>query len=158
MPSFAAPDGATLAYEVHEPARPPRAAILLVQDWSDHGGRYAAFGESMAREGFATYAADVRGHGRSGGRRGHLTRFSQLLGDLQAFRRSRPRQDQFVREFQRAGGVIVAGSDAANQLLVPGAALHDEMAFLVRAGLTPWKRLPRPRGAGPSSCAPIRSA
>ena len=57
--------------------------------------------------------------------------------DFAAFRRSRPRQNQFVREFQRAGGLIAAGSDAANQLLVPGASLHEELALLVAAGLTP---------------------
>src|SRR5439155_1090024 len=38
--------------------------------------------------GFAVYLLDQRGHGRSGGRRGYLSRFSQLLGDLQAFRRA----------------------------------------------------------------------
>jgi imidazolonepropionase-like amidohydrolase len=68
---------------------------------------------------------------------GLLRRSGWNAQDLQAFRRARARQDQFVREFKRAGGAIVAGSDAANQLLVPGAALHDEMALLVRAGFTP---------------------
>ena len=57
--------------------------------------------------------------------------------DFEAFRRSRTRQDQFVRDFKRAGGIVAAGSDAANPLLVPGAALHGEMALLVRAGFTP---------------------
>ncbi|MBI1967424.1 MAG: amidohydrolase family protein [Gemmatimonadetes bacterium] len=68
---------------------------------------------------------------------GFLARAGWQLPDFIAFRRSRPRQDQFVREFKRAGGLIAAGSDAANQLLVPGAALHEEMALLVAAGLTP---------------------
>src|SRR5207249_4519809 len=36
----------------------------------------------------AAYLLDQRGHGRSCGRRGYLSRFSQLLGDLQAFRRA----------------------------------------------------------------------
>jgi lysophospholipase len=36
----------------------------------------------------STYVMDLRGHGRSAGHRAHLTRFSQLLGDLQAFRRA----------------------------------------------------------------------
>jgi imidazolonepropionase-like amidohydrolase len=57
--------------------------------------------------------------------------------DFDAFRRSRARQDQFVREFTRAGGAIATGSDAANQLLIPGFSLHEEMALLVAAGLTP---------------------
>ena len=42
-----------------------------------------------------------------------------------------------MREFKRAGGLIAAGSDAANQLLVPGLSLHEEVALLVTAGLSP---------------------
>ena len=61
--------------------------------------------------------------------------------DFAAFRRGRVRQDQFVREFKRAGGLIAAGSDAANPLLVPGAALHDELELLVSAGLTPLEAI-----------------
>jgi imidazolonepropionase-like amidohydrolase len=61
--------------------------------------------------------------------------------DFQAFRRSRARQDQFVREFGRAGGLVAAGSDAANQLLVPGLSLHEEMSLLVNAGLTPLEAI-----------------
>jgi len=61
--------------------------------------------------------------------------------DFQAFRRARARQDQFVREFKRAGGVIAAGTDATNQLLIPGFSLHEEMALLVDAGLTPLEAI-----------------
>ena len=68
---------------------------------------------------------------------GLLRRTGWRSVDFQAFRRSRPRQNQFVREYKRAGGLIAAGSDAANQLLVPGLSLHEEMSLLVAAGLTP---------------------
>ena len=61
--------------------------------------------------------------------------------DFAAFRRSRRREDQFVREYKRAGGPIAAGSDAANQLLIPGYSLHEEMALLVAAGLTPLEAI-----------------
>ena len=61
--------------------------------------------------------------------------------DFQAFRRARARQDLFVREFRRAGGVIAAGTDAANQLLIPGFSEHEEMALLVEAGLTPLEAI-----------------
>src|SRR5439155_22104325 len=53
------------------------------------------------------------------------------------FRRSRPLEVVFVRRYHRAGGLVVAGTDTPNQLLAPGASLHDEMGLLVRAGLTP---------------------
>jgi imidazolonepropionase-like amidohydrolase len=61
--------------------------------------------------------------------------------DFAAFRRSRPKQDLFLRAFAAAGGRIAAGTDAANQLLVPGYSEHREMELLVRAGLTPRKAL-----------------
>lgn len=68
---------------------------------------------------------------------GMIRRAGWTPADFKAFRRSRPRQDLFVREFQAAGGMIAAGTDAANQLLVPGASEHTELELLVEAGLTP---------------------
>ncbi len=70
-----------------------------------------------------------------------LRRTGWHAGDFATFRRSRRRQDQFVREYKRAGGPIAAGSDAANQLLIPGYSLHEEMALLVAAGLTPLEAI-----------------
>jgi len=66
-----------------------------------------------------------------------LRRSNWRPSDFTAFRRSRPVQDRFVREFKRAGGLVAAGTDAANQLLIPGEALHEELALLVAAGFTP---------------------
>jgi hypothetical protein len=68
---------------------------------------------------------------------GLLKRSGWRAPQFTAFRRGLPRIALFVREFKRAGGVVAAGSDAGNQLLVPGAALHREMALLVAAGFTP---------------------
>jgi imidazolonepropionase-like amidohydrolase len=67
---------------------------------------------------------------------GLLQRTGWGPGDFAAFRRGRARQDQFVREFKHAGGLVAAGTDAASALLVPGAALHDELELLVAAGFT----------------------
>ncbi|HLB82522.1 MAG TPA: amidohydrolase family protein [Gemmatimonadales bacterium] len=72
---------------------------------------------------------------------GLLRRTGWRSAELQAFRRSRVRQNQFVREFKRAGGLVAAGSDAANQLLIPGFSLHEELSLLVAAGLTPVEAL-----------------
>jgi hypothetical protein len=61
--------------------------------------------------------------------------------DFAAFRRSRPMEDFFLRVFQARHGLIATGTDAANQLLVPGYGVHREMALLVAAGLTPAEAL-----------------
>jgi imidazolonepropionase-like amidohydrolase len=57
--------------------------------------------------------------------------------DFAAFRRARPVQDRFLRIFHDKGGRIALGTDAANQMLIPGYAAHRELELLVRAGLTP---------------------
>jgi alpha-beta hydrolase superfamily lysophospholipase len=66
--------------------------VLVLNDWQPQpvsgAEPWAESGAQLSDAGFAAYFLDQRGHGRSGGQRGHLSRFSQLLGDLQAFRRA----------------------------------------------------------------------
>ena len=68
---------------------------------------------------------------------GMIERAGWSAMDLDGFRKSRPKQDLFLREFLRAGGTIAAGTDASNQLLIPGFSEHREMELLVAAGLPP---------------------
>lgn len=84
--SFRAPDGSALAYRVL-PAENPRAAIVVVHGWFEHMGRWTWVAEQLRDAGHSVFQFDLRGHGRSAGRRGHLARFAQLLADLHAFRR-----------------------------------------------------------------------
>ncbi|HJR17423.1 MAG TPA: amidohydrolase family protein [Gemmatimonadales bacterium] len=73
--------------------------------------------------------------------RGLIARAGWTEADFAAFRQSRPMQDLFLRVFAAAGGRIAAGTDASNQMLVPGYSEHREMELLVRAGLTPREAL-----------------
>jgi imidazolonepropionase-like amidohydrolase len=57
--------------------------------------------------------------------------------DYPAFRAARPQQDRFLRLFAAAGGRIATGTDASNQLLIPGYSEHREMQLLVGAGFSP---------------------
>jgi imidazolonepropionase-like amidohydrolase len=57
--------------------------------------------------------------------------------DFTSFRKARVVQDRFLRIFHAKGGRIAVGTDAANQMLIPGYALHRELELLVQAGLTP---------------------
>ena len=66
-----------------------------------------------------------------------IARAGWTAEDFAAFRAARPVQDRFLRRFEAAGGRIAAGTDAANQMLVPGYSLHREMQLLVAAGLSP---------------------
>ncbi len=57
--------------------------------------------------------------------------------DFVNFRASRAKQDLFLREFIRQGGIVAAGTDAANQMLIPGLSEHRELELLVQAGVPP---------------------
>lgn len=57
--------------------------------------------------------------------------------------RERYHQDflEDVGALHRLGVTLVAGTDFPNACVVPGASLHDELAWLTRAGLTPYEAL-----------------
>lgn len=109
MNKIYAPDGTLLVYDAYEPESVPETAVLLFHEWADHAGRWTETGERLRAAGLAAYALDQRGHGRSGGTPVHLTRFSQLLGDLQAFRRvvRRRRDVPQVLVGDRFGGLVI---------------------------------------------------
>lgn len=69
------------------PVAEPRAALLVSHGLGEHSGRYAPVAEALAPRGISVYALDHRGHGLSGGTRGHADRFADLTHDLERFRR-----------------------------------------------------------------------
>jgi imidazolonepropionase-like amidohydrolase len=66
-----------------------------------------------------------------------IARTGWTSADFAAFREARAVQDQFLRTFHAKGGRIAVGTDAANQMLIPGYSVHLELELLVLAGLTP---------------------
>ncbi len=72
---------------------------------------------------------------------GMIARAGWTASDFADFRGARRHQDWFVARFAALGGRIVTGTDASNQLLMPGAGVHLEMELLVHAGLTPLDAL-----------------
>jgi alpha-beta hydrolase superfamily lysophospholipase len=63
-----------------------RAVLLVAHGYAEHGGRYGNLVDAMVPRGFALYALDHRGHGRSEGPRGHVGRFAEFVADLHALR------------------------------------------------------------------------
>ncbi len=64
------------------PEQAVKAVVLVVHGLGEHGGRYAHVAERLVAEGCAVYAIDHRGHGRSGGPRGFVDRFANMVADL----------------------------------------------------------------------------
>jgi alpha-beta hydrolase superfamily lysophospholipase len=59
----------------------PRVAVALLHGYAEHGARYAHVADAWSERGIATLAIDLRGHGRSEGRRGHCAAFQDFLDD-----------------------------------------------------------------------------
>ncbi len=70
------------------------------------------------------------------------SRFKDLTAADFAFKRKRfQKYLRIVGSMHRAGVRILAGTDVPNQFCFPGFSLHDELALLVQAGLTPFEAL-----------------
>jgi len=55
--------------------------VVITHGQGDHSGRHLHSAEYLAGIGFEVCAADLRGHGKSGGRRGHVDNFDEYLAD-----------------------------------------------------------------------------
>jgi acylglycerol lipase len=76
-----ASDGIRIFYR-HYQAVPEQARMVIAHGLGEHSGRYGNVIERVVPNGFSVWAPDHRGHGRSGGRRGHVLNFVQYLSDL----------------------------------------------------------------------------
>jgi alpha-beta hydrolase superfamily lysophospholipase len=79
-----AADGTRLAWRSWRPEH-PKLALAVIHGHGEHGGRYAGLAAAMGGHDIATYAMDVRGHGSSGGARGHVLDWNQLIADSSSF-------------------------------------------------------------------------
>lgn len=79
-------DGLDLAARYWLPEGTAKTALAFVHGQSDHSARYGHVGQAVAQAGHAMFMVDLRGHGRSPGKRGHIERFSDYLLDLKALR------------------------------------------------------------------------
>jgi alpha-beta hydrolase superfamily lysophospholipase len=61
---------------------PPRAVVCLVHGIGEHTLRYLNVAEAFTKEGYVLFGADLRGHGRSGGQRGHFPSIEAVLLDI----------------------------------------------------------------------------
>ena len=70
--SFRAFDGAEIHYRYWAGPASPRAVVQIVHGAAEHSGRYDRFANALVSEGYAVYATDHRGHGRTRVRSGQL--------------------------------------------------------------------------------------
>ncbi|MDQ3989229.1 MAG: lysophospholipase [Actinomycetota bacterium] len=101
--------GGSAYWQAWLPEGGARAVVVIVHGLGEHGGRYDHVGRRLAGAGFSAYAADHRGHGRSGGRRANIGRMAAVVGDLADFVRFAAERCPGVKVFMLAhslGGLI----------------------------------------------------
>lgn len=80
--SFPGEGDVEIRYRTWLPAGEPRAAVVISHGGGEHSGRYAHVAAALNAAGYAVYALDHRGHGRSGGERMRFDSVAPLAADL----------------------------------------------------------------------------
>lgn len=75
-------DGLSLLVHHWQPGEQANKIVLLVHGHGEHGGRYDRFAQAFNRRSVELYVPDLRGHGRSDGRRGDFPRYTVFMDDI----------------------------------------------------------------------------
>lgn len=73
-------DGTELYFVKNIPQN-PLAIIIIVHGIAEHLGRYEYLKDKLTEYGYGVYRFDNRGHGKSGGSRGDISNFNELIED-----------------------------------------------------------------------------
>jgi acylglycerol lipase len=77
--------GLKLYYQNWLPDKKPKAVLLVAHGLAEHSGRYKNLVDYFVPKGYAVYALDHRGHGKSEGTRSYVDNFNDYLIDLKTF-------------------------------------------------------------------------
>jgi alpha-beta hydrolase superfamily lysophospholipase len=77
-------DGLGLFAREWRPKGKVKGVVCVLHGLGEHGGQYVEVAEAFVAAGIAFIAIDLRGHGRSDGKRGHTPSHDALLDDVDA--------------------------------------------------------------------------
>jgi acylglycerol lipase len=80
--TFQGARGTQIYYQTWGPSGKPKAIVAITHGIGEHSARYSHVAEHLTRYGFTAWACDFRGHGKSGGKRGHVDSFDDYLADV----------------------------------------------------------------------------
>jgi len=107
--SFESTGGVKIATRSWSAEGKPRAIMILVHGFNAHSGYMVWPGEQFSASGFATYALDLRGRGKSEGERFYIESFWEYLADVDGLVRIAREENPGLPVYMlghSAGGVI----------------------------------------------------
>lgn len=129
---IAAGENVRLTARIEAPPQ-PRGCIVISHGFGEHCGRYDKLVLALTTIGLTTIRYDLRGHGHSGGKRGHASSYDLYLNDLgqviELARDVSPRLPTFIFGHSMGGGLVL------NYALRRG----GNLAGVIASG--PWLRL-----------------
>lgn len=132
-----APDETEL-FTRHWTSSDPRADVLIVHGLGEHSGRWDHVARFLADRGYSVTGFDLRGHGRSTGRRCHIDSFDELVGDVNAVAASLGRDRPWVLYGHSLGGLIsthylTSHNRQPNAAILSAPSLEDELSGALHA-------------------------
>lgn len=126
--NFAGQKGLKLYYQCWLADGAPKAVLLVAHGLAEHSGRYKNLVNYFVPKGYAVYALDHRGHGKSEGIRCYVDRFDDYLLDLKTF------FDMVCREHKDTRIFLIGHSMGATIGTAYALEHQDELAGLVLSG------------------------
>ena len=121
------------------PETTPKGLVLLIHGHSDHGGRFKMVAESFVNGGFIFVAPDLRGNGKTEGKRGHFDTLDQMLADMKFL------LEDCKKSYPGIPIILYSQSMGGNLAINYALRFPDEINCVVAS--SPWLRLTKPPSA-----------
>lgn len=125
------------------PASQPRGTLVWVHGYAEHSGRYEKVVQFLLEKGWNSLLWDLRGHGRSTGKRGFVTEVEEYLYDLTAVWthwKSRVKAPVVLFGHSLGGLLALRYRQLYSEIWEPTATLISAPLIQLRLEVPAWKR------------------
>lgn len=116
----------------------PNHVVVLIHGIGEHAGRFARVSDYFNKEGIAVVSMDLRGHGRTEGKRGHCAPREDVLKDIDAL-------IEYAQKLYPGVPLVMYGHSMGGNIILDYRARggHNDIpcGYIISA---PWIRLVRP--------------
>lgn len=133
--TFEGAGGLKIFFRSLHPQAKPRAVVVVCHGVNSHGGQYSWAAEEFVKSGFAVYALDLRGRGKSEGERFYVENVADYVSDVAGTIRIAKSRHPGLPVFllgHSAGGVVSSVYTLENQSEIAGF-ICESFAFQVPA-------------------------